>query len=134
MTRRSLQRFRSARVVSAALVALVLAMAPTHARAQTQSLRLQWFQPLATGQAFTDAQGWTYTVKIDAAAPVLLTATCVDGQPIICTAPIAPLVSGTHTLTLTAANAFGSATSAPLTGAPPGTPATVKITITVTIP
>jgi hypothetical protein len=102
--------------------------------AQTVTSKLQWTQPLTTGQTFADVQAFVYTLQIDALAPAVVTATCVAGPPIICTTPLGPFVtSGTHTLTLTASNGFGSV-SATLTGAPPQAPATAKVVITVTVP
>lgn len=102
--------------------------------AQTVTSKLQWNQPLTTGQTFADVQAYVYTLQIDTQAPAVVTATCVAGPPIVCTTPLGPFVtSGTHTLTLTVSNGFGSLSSA-LTGAPPQAPASAKVVITVTVP
>ena len=105
--------------------------AATAASAQTVSPRLQWDQPNAT---VAEAQAYAYTLKVDSAAAVNLTQTCaLVGTVTRCTAPITPLTSGTHTLTLTVFNGFGSV-SAGLTGSSPTTPVSISITITISIP
>ena len=111
---------------------LVLIAAPSVAQT------LAWDQPL-NGLTVAEASALTYTLKVDSAAPVAVTASCT-AAPVgaACTAPLpatilTTLSTGRHTITLTAANAFGSATSAPITGAVPGTPGVLKVTITVTI-
>lgn len=104
------------------------------ALAQTVTRLAEWEQPGAT---VAEAQGYAYTLKIDSAAPVVLTHTCAAVSSVTrCTAPLASalLTPGTHTLVLTASNAFGSASSPPLTGAPPAGPVTFKLTFTISIP
>ena len=113
---------------------LVLSFA-TVVSAQTPTFRLGWEQP----GVFTDIQGYKYTLKIDTGTPVAVTPICVarSGAPsplADCTSPMPALTSGPHTLTLTAWNGFGSASSDPLAGAPPARPVAISITVTVTIP
>lgn len=102
-------------------------------QAQTATSKLIWDQPLATGHTFADVQAYAYTLKVDNGTASLVTATCTAGTPIRCTTPLPALPSGAHTLTLTATNGFGSASSA-LSGAPPLGPVSVSVTVTVTIP
>lgn len=102
--------------------------------AQTTTAKLQWVQPLTGTQTLTDVQAFVYTLTIDALAPAVVPATCVAGPPIVCTTPLGPFAStGAHTLTLTASNGFGSA-STTLSGAPPQAGTNVKVVITVTVP
>lgn len=114
-----------------AVIACALVAEAVQVRAQTSSVRLAWDhgEPPAVAGAFTD------TLQIDAAAPVPTTATCVvRGTGSRCTSAPFTLVSGAHTLIVTASNGFGSASSAPLSGAPPSQPVNVTITVTVNVP
>jgi hypothetical protein len=100
--------------------------------AQTTTWKLTWDQP----EAPAVANGAVYTLKVDAAAPSPLTVVCVaavgvPGMLSTCTSPMPTLSNGSHTLVVTAANAFGSNASAPLAGAPPGTPFQLRITIQI---
>jgi len=112
------------------LVVLALLLAPA-LEAQVPAVRVQWDHTEAPALASTFA----FTYKLDAAAPIPLTATCVaNGTGSRCSAPIAPLAAGQHTIFVTATSALGSATSAPLTGASPSTPVNVTIAIVISIP
>jgi hypothetical protein len=99
---------------------------------QTVTRVADWDQPNAT---VAEAQAYAYALQIDAAAPVKLAQTCATvGAVTHCTAPVAATFTpGTHTLTLTAVNAFGSA-SATVTGAPPSGPITFTLKFTISIP
>lgn len=114
------------------ILACVLALVAVDVVAQTPSYKLQWDQvePVATVQTYS------YTLKVDAAPAVNLTATCVaTGAGTRCTAPLAALPAGsTHTLVLTAFNGFGSSSADPLTGVPPSKASGMTITVTITIP
>lgn len=104
------------------------------AHAQTPSFKLGWNQTLGASETFASLASYQWTLKIDANAATVVTATCVNGTPPSCTAPLPAMTPGTHTLVLTAFNGFGSAASAPFTGGPPQTPVIVSVTVTVTIP
>lgn len=109
------------------LIALLCLCAETvSAQTITRTLRWQQAAPLA------DVQGYGYTLQVDAGTPVILTATCLAGVPVTCSAPVS-FIAGPHTLLLTVTNGFGTA-SATLTGVPPTIPASVTISITMTIP
>lgn len=103
------------------------------ATAQTTSATLQW----SHADSLINVQGYTFSLKIDAAAPTALTATCVAGTSVVnCTAPITTNLAVTHTIVVTAMNAAGSAAGT-LNYVPPATPAplsSVKIVITITVP
>jgi hypothetical protein len=89
-----------------------------------QASQVQWNQPE------TNASTFTYTLKVDTAAPLTLVATCTAGA---CSAPIATPTTGSHTYTLTATNSFGSTSSTIGPGAPPNTSG-FKITIIIQVP
>lgn len=109
------------------LIALFCLCAETvSAQTITRTLRWQQAAPL------TDVQGYAYTLQVDAGTPVILTATCLAGVPVTCSAPVS-FLAGPHTLVLTVSNGFGTA-NATLVGAPPTPPATISISITMTIP
>lgn len=115
-----------------AFAALALLAVASHPRAQTAVAKLQWTQNNLTSTAtLADIQGYTYTLKVDGGPAQLLTATCV--APLTCTAPLPTMASGTHTLALTATNAFGSG-STTLNGTPPANPINVTVTVSVTVP
>lgn len=114
-----------------AVLACLVALAPAVV-GQTPVWRLQWDQPAPT---LAEAQGYLYSVRVDTQAPTSLTATCAGTAPAkLCSAPLPPLTSGPHTLVLTATNAFGSASSAPLAGAPPLPAINVTVIVQVTVP
>lgn len=108
---------------------LVLFAAPLFAQAPTWVLN--WDQPNAS---LTDAQGYVFQLKVDTAAPANIVATCTAGSPVKCIAQLPTLVTGPHTLTLSAANAFGTVNSAPLSGVPPSAPSNIVIVIKITVP
>jgi hypothetical protein len=110
-------------------LALLVAFAPS-AHAQTVTDRVAWDQPGAT---LADLPLLVYTLKVDALPPIILVPTCTFTTVLSCTAPIT-LTPAPHTLTLTVSNGFGSASSAPLTGATPLPGVNVKVIITVTVP
>lgn len=91
-----------------------------------------WDQPVATP---ADAGAYVYTLKIDAAAPVVVPATCASVAAVTqCSTPLVLPAGTSHTLILTASNGFGSASSAPLTGSPPVPAVNIKVIVTVTVP
>lgn len=113
------------------MIALLFALQSVTLAAQTSTSRIAWDM----GEAPALAQSFAYTFKLDAAAPITLTATCAAKTPgSSCTAPIANLTSGSHTIVVTATSPLASASSDPLTGTAPGKPLNVTITITVTVP
>jgi hypothetical protein len=84
----------------------------------------------------TVAQSYIYTLKDNGTAVPLGAVTCaLVGTATNCSAPLSGALptATSHTLVLTAANAFGSTDSAPTTGNKPGTPTGFTITITVTV-
>jgi hypothetical protein len=117
------------------LVALVLGLllAASSAHAQTVSRTLTWTQ---LNDQIGTVNGYTFTVKLDAAAAVQVTPVCQSaGANVTCATPIV-LTSGSHTITVTATNAGGSA-SGTLNYVPPAgptTPTSVQITIQITVP
>lgn len=122
-------------VMRSVVLALLFALLSLPVSAQTTNLKLAWDQPLATGHTFADVQGsYAYTLKVDASAPTLMAVTCVNGTPVKCTAPLPSMPSGPHTLVLTVTNGFGSASSSPLSGAPPSAGVNVSVTVVVTVP
>lgn len=113
------------------LVLLLVTVVPTLLSAQTATFKLAWTQ----AEAPVIAAAFQYTLKVDTAAPVLMTAACVaSGTGSTCSASLPALVSGSHTLILTAVNGFGSTASDPLTGGPPSKPTLLTVTVTITIP
>lgn len=129
---RAVPTFRNCRRFAVACVVVaVCAFGASTADAQTATTKLQWTHTEAP--AITSA--FAFALKVDAAAQTPLTAVCVAaGTGSSCTATIPALTGNTsHTLVLTASNAFGSTNSDPLTGAPPSKP-TITITLTVTVP
>ncbi len=108
------------------------------ASAQTTTPRVEWQQPLVTGQTPADfGVSATYTLKIDTGTPVALTHTCTGTvSPLSCSAPLTAAqvpAAGTHRYELAVTNAFGSAVFAQ-TGAAPAVPGGLKIVITITVP
>lgn len=113
--------------LSVFLVSFILA---TSATLVAQAAQVQWNQTEAPAVSST----FVYTLKVDALAPVTLTATCVAfNSSSACSAPITNPATGNHTYTLTATNAFGSASTTIGPGAPPNTSG-FKITIIISIP
>lgn len=108
----------------------LLTLSGSIASAQTKTLH--WDQPSTT---VAEAQALAYTVKIDTAAPVTVAQSCalVNGLT-HCTTPLPALTSGTHTLIVTATNAFGSTPSSPLSGSPPSAPINITVVVTVQVP
>lgn len=103
------------------LIALLIA---SNSFAQSNNPSITWIQPEVNAQTFN------YTLKIDTANPITLTAVCSNGSciaPFVLTNPTAQ-----HTYTLTASNDFGSATATLGPGAPPTTSG-IKVVVTVTI-
>ena len=124
--------WRLRRIRTAAL-AFALCAAPSLLGAQTGP-KVQWDQ----AESVATAAGFAYALKVDASAPTPLVTTCAPlastpGLLSHCSAPLPTLTPGTHTLTVTATNAFGTASSSPLTGAPPTAPVNIVITITVQV-
>ena len=79
------------------------------------------------------AQTFTYTLKIDAAAPTTLTpVTCstVNGVS-TCSASVANYTVGVHTVILTASNANGSSSGTFVTGANPSVPTAGKVIVII---
>jgi hypothetical protein len=102
------------------------------ADAQTSSLKAAW----TMSEAPAAAQSYTYTLKDNGTAVPLGAVTCaVVGTATSCSAPLSSSLpsSATHTLVLTASNAFGSTDSAPTTGNKPGQPTGFTITVTVIV-
>lgn len=119
----------SMRTTKIALAAVLWILFASPLVAQTVTRTLNWNQPNAT---LAEVQALVYTSQVDSLTPVILKPSCLAGTPVTCTAPIV-FTSGPHTITLTATNAFGSA-SVSLTGAPPNSPVAISITISVTVP
>ena len=115
-----------ARVLS--VIVLVLLGSPLLAQS---TYRLQWEQPNAT---LAQAQGYSYSLKVDAAAATAITATCAGTTAITCSTPMPVLAAGSHTLVVTATNGFGSASSAPFPGSSPSAPINLTVIVNVTIP
>jgi hypothetical protein len=113
-------------------VALFLFAAAVPTSAQTNWL-LKWTQPNATP---AEAGLYVYTIRVDAAAPITVPVTCsVVSAATQCQTPLPTITTpGQHTVSITAANAFGASAPATLTGAPPATPINITVTVTVTIP
>jgi hypothetical protein len=119
----------------AGLLALLLLAAPLGAQTVTKSL--EWDEPEAIAVVST----FITTVKIDAASAVQVTPTystaTAPGMLTHGKTPIT-LTAGTHTIVLTVTNPSGvSASAAPLNynpGVAPGTPVSVVITVTITVP
>lgn len=113
-----------------AVLLIALLVLPSVVGAQTTT-KVTWTHT----EAPTLASAFVFALKVDAAAAAPLTAVCVAaGTGSSCTATIPALTpAASHTLILTASNAFGSTSSDPLTGSPPSKP-TITITITVTGP
>ena len=106
------------------LLALFVVLCAVPASAQTVTAKLQW----TTTDTAANAQSYAYTLKVGTTVVPMGAVTCA-GTPTSCTAPLTvPLTPGSYTLT--ASNAFGSATSDPLVGAAPGKP-TITIVVTV---
>lgn len=114
---------------------LLLYAAPVSA--QTVTRQAEWDHQADT---LITVSTYAYTLKVDAAVPVSLTASCAQaGANVHCIAPLPAAVNtqltpGAHTLVLSAINAFGSISSAPLTGSPPTGPISFKLTFTISIP
>ena len=104
--------------------------------AQTNALSLAWDQPLNAGQTLTDVQAFTYTLKINSAAPMAITATCAAATPFpSCFSPPIPGLKSGDVLILTGSNGLGSASSDPVTvGAGASKPINVTIIVKVTVP
>ena len=86
--------------------------------------------------SLTNVNGYTHSLKIDAAAPVSFAPACVvNGTAVTCTGPI-NLASGSHTIIWTVANAGGSASGTLNYVPPPGpaSPTNIKIIVNITIP
>lgn len=107
---------------------LLLLACAANAEAQTTFVRLAWTMP---GMVLADVQAVQYTLKIDAATPIPLTASCTAAVPPAvnptCLAPL-PTMTGSHTLVLIASNPFGSQSSDPLQVGPPNKPALITVT------
>jgi hypothetical protein len=100
--------------------------------AEAQTWRLQWTQPAAS---VTEANTFIYRVAVDTTAPVAVAATCATvGTVTQCSAPMPTIGAGPHTLSLTAQNGFGTSGAATLAGSAPGTPVSVSVVVTVSIP
>ena len=99
--------------------------------AQTPSFKLAWDQP----ETLAITQTFQYTLKVDNGVATALVPTCVaKGVSSACTAPLAAMSSGSHTLLLTVFNGFGSTAGDLLTGGPPSKPLSITVTVTVVIP
>ena len=113
------------------VLGVLLLLLATSGAAQTSTRVLQWDQPGAT---VAEAMACTYTVAIDAAAPVGAPQSCtLAGTMTRCTTPIT-YADGPHTIVVTGRNGFGAASSAPLSGAPPVPAVNVTVIVTVTVP
>lgn len=119
------------RLLAVSGLTLALSASMSGAAVQTAGYKIQWEQPEGLAQATANQ----YTLRIDTAAPLTVVPTCVfvSASSARCTTPLPTLATGPHTLTLTALNAFGSASSDALIGTPPGKPGNVIITINITI-
>jgi hypothetical protein len=109
---------------------LVFLAAP--AFAQSSSLKATWNM----SDTPTVAQSYTYTLKDNGTAVPLGAVTCaLVGTATSCSAPLSSALptATSHALVLTAANAFGSTDSTPLTGTKPSAPSGFTITVTVVI-
>ena len=106
------------RLVLLALVLVALTGLAVHA--QTHTFTVSWTQDTAGGQP----DG--YAITVDGSRAVV-TATCTGTGPLTCTAPLTMTLNVAHTVTVSAFNVFGEATSSPFSAAPPGRPAAVVI-------
>lgn len=115
-----------------ALMTAGLCLIAVSASAQTVTRALEW-NHLAS--ALSDVQAATFTLTIDQAKPVAVTATCVtQGADVHCATPIT-LTPGSHTVTLTATTAGGSGSGTVNYVPPPVlTPSGLTITIKITVP
>jgi hypothetical protein len=132
--KRWINSFRKDKSMKTLALALVVGCVCCTGRAdaQTSSLKATWNM----SDAPTVAQSYTYTLKDNGTAVPLGTVTCaLVGTATNCSAPLSGALptATSHTLVLTAANAFGSTDSAPTTGSKPGQPTGFTITITVTV-
>lgn len=101
---------------------LMLLIALSLGTALSAASTLGWTQP---GDTLVNVQAYTYTLTVNAGAPITLVATCVQPvttNPVTCSAPIATPPVGSDSLILTAKDAFGSTPSAPLVGVMPSAP------------
>jgi hypothetical protein len=114
-------------------VGLLLLLLTSGGRAQAATtLKLAWNQPGVASVA--EAQALSYQLQIDAAPALPVVQTCTLANFVVsCTAPLATLPAGAHTLTLTGSNGFGTA-SASITGTAPNPATNVKIVLTITVP
>ena len=116
------------------LLVLILILIPSSVYNQTVSQTLQ-YDYLASTLVVTNT--YTTSLKIDTAAPIAITPTCVtNGANVRCTNPIT-LTSGNHTIIVTVINTSGVSATGTLNyvpGLPPSTPSNITITIQVTIP
>ena len=97
-----------------------------------QTSVVSWTQPNAT---VTEAHAYIYRLSVDSGPPAIVTAVCaLVAAATECRTPRPPLGSGPHTLTLTAENGFGVSAPATVSGQPPSTPITIRITIEVIVP
>lgn len=112
------------------LLAMLLFLASEVDAQVTPLLRVVWDQPEPVAVAST----FGYILKIDMQDQQVVTATCeaaaAPNTGSVCGAPLPALVSGTHTLIVTACNGFGCAVGPPLTGGPPNAPSGMKMVIT----
>lgn len=119
------------------LVGSLLILVPSLTNAQTVTKNLEWDEPEAVSVVST----FITTVKVDAAVPVQVSpsysASTMAGMLTHGKTPVT-LTSGVHVIILTVTNTSGVSTSAaPLNynpGVAPGTPVSVVITVTITVP
>lgn len=103
------------------------------ARAQTVTYTLQWDH---VGDILSNVNTYTFGLKIDAATAIAISPTCAtNGLNVTCTTPVS-LISGNHTITVTASNANGTA-SGTLNYVPPVAPinpSNIKVIVKITVP
>jgi hypothetical protein len=116
----------------AVLVLVVLFACRLSAQTTTSKLEWQHDTDLAT------VQGYTFVLKADALAAVLVPATCVATSPVLttCNTPLLVNLTLPHTIILSAVNASGIA-SGTLNYVPPPSPIPskqLKVIIQITVP
>lgn len=112
------------------VLAFLLLAAQSPAQPSTKK-QLFWDQPGVATVA--EAQALLYLLQVDGAPAAPVPQTCtLTGSVVSCRTPLPDLKAGSHVITLTVDNGFGSA-SAQLSGTSPSTPVNLSITVTVVV-
>lgn len=110
------------------ILSLAFLFCASLAQAQTTATAI-WNQP----NLLVDAQSYVYTLKVDTAAPITLTATCTTvNSAVQCSAPLTGWIgSVSHNLVLTASNGTVTASGAITTAPGPGVPTGTKVIVVI---